>query len=895
MRKVNVEVLEDASHPEGGYAVVLLHGLAGLPDGVTFRLKPVEARGTVDAGHGVSWPQGEQRPRAVRRTEAGIELLIGPDIVECPALLPGTLGVIEIGAAGVRGEFLWPSIRPTARPRRRNLSVVKPQSVPADRSGRTAVRDKARAAAQPVMTAEAAVADGAGQAGSRRVLREASSGAVAQDGDAGPSQAVPMTALDHAVPATATVAEAIGGNVVQLNAVREAASAAAAGDKSGQTREARQVDGIVAHADHEERLPAASRSPARAGGGGRFTAAAAIVAVVISGGYLFFSDRLDRSGRPTPEANAASTRAQSVTVEVVASVPSAAASSRLDRVTDPLPVEPQHHAMLSAEPAPTVGEAVATVPPAADPPVPAPAPLDQEVTLRMRGGGFQISGNLKGFDGAKYVIETRSAGVLTMDAARFECVGDACGRPAAAILPLSERPSPVKPDQFRIEGAPSLAAEFIPQLIRDYANSIGATAAMAPRDSGTAGTALGGVRYRLLDQRAVELATIEVHATGTAAGLSSLERGAAMIALLDRPQVLEPEPRGAPRVRRRSGQAPAVQPTEIMIGLDGVAAVTAQQSALPSISVDLLAKVAAGQITDWYELGQSPGPIQVYLPPDGTGTLETFARLVMRPRGLDFARAARRLPGDAEVAEAVTRDPRGIGLVSLATQRSARPVSLETACGLVVRPTGFAVKTGEYPLVRRLSMKVAPQLVQPSARGLARIAQSGEVQHAVAAGRVVDQSIASLPIEEQAERMAWAANAPAAAFDAVEFRQMLADLNGASRLSVTFRFVSGTNELDQRSRLEVQRLAAALREPELAGKRIILAGFTDAAGRYQANVSAAVRRATQVRAALLAAAGTGFDHRLVQSKGYGPLAPVGCNGTPEGTRLNRRVEVWVAG
>jgi phosphate transport system substrate-binding protein len=186
-------------------------------------------------------------------------------------------------------------------------------------------------------------------------------------------------------------------------------------------------------------------------------------------------------------------------------------------------------------------------------------------------------------------------------------------------------------------------------------------------------------------------------------------------------------------------------------------------------------------------------------------------------------------------------------------------------------------------------------LAQPSARGLTRVAQSGDVASAIAAGRIVDQSIASLPIEEQAERMAWAANAPPSAFDAGELRQMLNDLSGASRLSVTFRFVAGTNELEPRSRREIQRLAAALKEPELAGKRIILAGFTDGGGRFQANMAAASRRAAQVRSLLLQAAGSGLDNRLVQSKGYGPLAPVGCNGTPEGTRLNRRVEAWVSG
>ncbi len=156
MRKLSVEVLEAASHPDGGYAVVLLHGIESLPDGATFRIKPVDAKGNHDETTGAAWPAGEHRPRAVRRTDAGIELLIGPDIVECPALIPGTLGVIEIQAAGVRGEFLWPSIRPTARPRRRHLSVVKPQPVVVKKSAPAATAPKqisVPAAPQPAVTA----------------------------------------------------------------------------------------------------------------------------------------------------------------------------------------------------------------------------------------------------------------------------------------------------------------------------------------------------------------------------------------------------------------------------------------------------------------------------------------------------------------------------------------------------------------------------------------------------------------------------------------------------------------------------------------------------------------------------------------------------------------------
>lgn len=869
MKKVSVEVLEDASHPEGGYAVLMLRDVSSLPDGATFRLKPVEARGSNDLVPGEAWPQGELRPRAIRAATGGIEILVGPEIVECAALLPGTLGVIEVRSAGVRGEFLWPSIKPTARPRRRNLTVVKPP--------------KAAPATSQVTTTAGAVQEAVGNTAPARMLREAGGGGMTSQlaMDATGGGLVPVTALDHDIPATASVAEAIGGNVVHLSVAREAAQATA-------SREAdRNAEG---ESDAQRKTGAPAGSQVIAVSRHRTLIAASIV-MLVSGAVLVLGGKLDFGRSSSPDAGSAGLIPLPVeTARAVPAEPSAKASA----LSSPRGEEgvdlatTQQEAASETAPATHVA-AVSAEPPSAAPSSPPPTVPVAEVTLRMRGGGFQIAGELKGFDGAKYVISTRAAGVLTMDAARFECIGEACGRPVAAILPLSERPSPVKPDVFRIEGAPSLAAEFIPQLIRDYAASIGASVGEQPRENGR------GNVYRILDARGAELAAIDVNYSGTASGLLALEKGAAAIALIDKPLLPETEPRAAAVARGRSRQPAAAQQTEIVVGLDGIAAVAASASAPASISLDNLAKVAAGQITDWYELGQSPGAIQLYLPPDGASSLDAFARQVLKPRGLDYARQARRMPSEADAADAAAKDPRGIALVSLAAQRGARAINLETSCGLVVKPTSFAVKTGEYPLVRRLSLQLAPQLAQPSARGLARVAQSADVAGAIGAGRIVDQSIASLPIEEQSERLAWAANAPPSTFDAAELRQLLGDLAGASRLSVTFRFVAGTNELDARSRREVQRLAAALKEPELAGKRIILAGFTDGAGRFQANMAASSRRAAQVRSLLLQATGSGLDAKRVQSKGYGPLAPVGCNGTPEGTRLNRRVEAWVSG
>ena len=125
MRKLSVEVHEDSGRPGGGHAVIRLLGLDTLPDSLTYRLKPV------DSAHGPDAPgafaEGDRIPLATRLTADGAELVVGPEIVENPAFLPGTLAVIEIAKCGVRGEFLWPRIAPLVRPKRRHLLGARPQ------------------------------------------------------------------------------------------------------------------------------------------------------------------------------------------------------------------------------------------------------------------------------------------------------------------------------------------------------------------------------------------------------------------------------------------------------------------------------------------------------------------------------------------------------------------------------------------------------------------------------------------------------------------------------------------------------------------------------------------------------------------------------------------------
>lgn len=137
MSKVWLEIAEDKSRPEGGHAVIRLHGVADLSQQPTFTIDPIDG----ETGETRARINGAFSPLSTRQTPDGLELVIGPDVVENPALLPGTPVAIEVAAAGVRAEVLWPSIMPLVRQRRQPVVMSTARRLTVVQAG----RDQSRA------------------------------------------------------------------------------------------------------------------------------------------------------------------------------------------------------------------------------------------------------------------------------------------------------------------------------------------------------------------------------------------------------------------------------------------------------------------------------------------------------------------------------------------------------------------------------------------------------------------------------------------------------------------------------------------------------------------------------------------------------------------------------
>jgi outer membrane protein OmpA-like peptidoglycan-associated protein len=123
-----------------------------------------------------------------------------------------------------------------------------------------------------------------------------------------------------------------------------------------------------------------------------------------------------------------------------------------------------------------------------------------------------------------------------------------------------------------------------------------------------------------------------------------------------------------------------------------------------------------------------------------------------------------------------------------------------------------------------------------------------------------------------------------------DIRAFEAAVTGAERLSITFRFQSGTDALDSRAEADLGRLIALLQKPDYARSTVTLIGFSSTAGDYVGNRELARERAAGIRDRLAAA---GVSN--VNAVGIGPGAAIACNLDPATSPLNQRVEVWVFG
>lgn len=471
----------------------------------------------------------------------------------------------------------------------------------------------------------------------------------------------------------------------------------------------------------------------------------------------------------------------------------------------------------------------------------------QDVTLLSREGSVEVSGTLLGFDGEFYRIDS-SYGPLTVDAQGVICEGPAC--------PDLTAPKAV----IRMTGAPEGAAVLLPGLWQAFAAARGLDFRPAEVGQGVvwAATLLDPQDGRVLAELSFAPAEPDLADAALAAGTAEF--------------VLS------------SRKADNARP----VALDALVPVMSPGNPTPRVSTVDLARALSGEAKNWADLGGPDMPVVLHALAPGTDMGLALTERLGAPVQADVTH-----PDMATLAEAVARDPWALAITGQAQIGPAVPLPLTDSCGFPLLPRSISVKSEDYPLALPLFLHPPPRRLPLLAREFLEFLATPAADTSVAGAGYIDRSVERAPMTQDGLRLLKAIQGAGEDVTLADLKRLAGVMDGADRLSLTFRFEEGTSVLDASSQENLAQLARLIASGRFPAQKLILAGFSDGKGEAAANLALATGRAERVRQDLAALAPDLTMAQLPVVEGFGEALPMACDETAIGRRLNRRVELWI--
>ena len=135
--------------------------------------------------------------------------------------------------------------------------------------------------------------------------------------------------------------------------------------------------------------------------------------------------------------------------------------------------------------------------------------------------------------------------------------------------------------------------------------------------------------------------------------------------------------------------------TETVVALDGIAVIVNAGSKVEDLSVEQIAKIFTGEITDWSEVGGEAGKISCIGREAGSGTRDGFESITGTK---DACKLDQELTSTGGVIEAVAGNANAIGYASLSAVEGKDTVKAVTVGGVAC--TEEAVLDGSYAIQR---------------------------------------------------------------------------------------------------------------------------------------------------------------------------------------------------
>ena len=210
--------------------------------------------------------------------------------------------------------------------------------------------------------------------------------------------------------------------------------------------------------------------------------------------------------------------------------------------------------------------------------------------------------------------------------------------------------------------------------------------------------------------------TVNYTGSGSGAGITNVLNGTVDIGLSSRALKDEEKEQGA---------------VENVVALDGVAVVVNPANAATDLTVEQIAQIFSGEITNWSEVGGADGEIAVFGRESGSGTRSAFEEIV----GVeDVCVYTNEYSSTGDMVGAVANNPNAIGYASLSAVDDS-VVALKVGG---VAPSEETVKDGSYAIQRPFVMvtKEGVELSEAAQAFLDFAMSADSAQYIAAAGAV---------------------------------------------------------------------------------------------------------------------------------------------------------------
>lgn len=132
---------------------------------------------------------------------------------------------------------------------------------------------------------------------------------------------------------------------------------------------------------------------------------------------------------------------------------------------------------------------------------------------------------------------------------------------------------------------------------------------------------------------------------------------------------------------------------ETVIAIDGIAVIVNNENTVKDLTIEQIAKVYKGEITNWKELGGADAPIVLIGREAASGTRDGFESITDTE---DLCKYSQELTSTGDVVQTVSSNPNAIGYASLASVGdTVKAIKVEG-----VTPSTETIQSGEYKIQR---------------------------------------------------------------------------------------------------------------------------------------------------------------------------------------------------